>query len=497
MGALLDYVIIGSVMSSVFGAASVIAVRFLNNITEKNKSRLLFWSLVSPYAAMIIFSFASFFAGGLNAAGILVSGISTGFIETVFIVWLIIALILIIKLITGYIIFIRSLHRTRGFLYKKGKISVYNVNMRGTPFAAGLVMPCVYFSQSVLDRSCDSETEMMLAHETAHIKNCDLHKKFILSLLECVNWFNPFYHLIKQTAVLRMEYACDEAVAERLSLEDRKKYALALLKSAESGSLAPNLPTAGFSIEAENLQRRIKTLMKKQNKQSLMSGIAVKIIVTAMIMSSLSVCACAVSYSLSENAEAEGNLICSEPGNVNIYQRGDGSLFAVIRGYHIELNGYYVDKYGYLGYDDLITGGKNYAVSLDCDIAAKSYSITTSCDAAQAVKIDLSDDVMVSEPSPALVLDGELIYTQSDGVEFYRKSDNSIYFIIDGKATTISNSYEEMYFIDDEGYISSFSSGSGKRVYLEHITNIETGWFSSGSSVNKQDAINVIKEGAK
>lgn len=93
------------------------------------------------------------------------------------------------------------------------------------PFVLGVFRPRIY-----LPYGLDAESERyIIAHERAHIRRFDHVTKIVAFAALALHWFNPAVWLAFVLFCRDIEYACDEKVVRTLSLEERKKYASALL----------------------------------------------------------------------------------------------------------------------------------------------------------------------------------------------------------------------------------------------------------------------------
>ena len=95
-----------------------------------------------------------------------------------------------------------------------------------SPFLFGLFRPNIYLP-SGLDESIRGH---VLAHERAHIRRRDHWWKPLGFLLLTIHWFNPALWLCYVLLCRDIELACDEQVAQHLTLPERKAYSAALLE---------------------------------------------------------------------------------------------------------------------------------------------------------------------------------------------------------------------------------------------------------------------------
>ncbi|WP_026495784.1 M56 family metallopeptidase [Butyrivibrio sp. WCD3002] len=104
--------------------------------------------------------------------------------------------------------------------------NVYKCDDIDTPFVMGFLRPAIYIP-SGLDKAT---IENVLAHERAHIRRADHLRKHIGFLLLAVHWFNPLVWISYALFCRDLELSCDEKVISRMSLDEKKSYATALLR---------------------------------------------------------------------------------------------------------------------------------------------------------------------------------------------------------------------------------------------------------------------------
>lgn len=160
--------------------------------------------------------------------------------------WLCGCLIFLCCGIGGYLRLIYRMHRKEKQLYsmeqgadgKEAEASavLHSRHIRiledsgiGVPFTAGVVRPVICLPKGLLP----FQREMVLAHESIHIRRRDNLFKLIAYAVRCIHWFNPLVWLAFRCFEEDMEISCDEAVLNRLGYERRKDYAKTLLALSE------------------------------------------------------------------------------------------------------------------------------------------------------------------------------------------------------------------------------------------------------------------------
>ena len=102
----------------------------------------------------------------------------------------------------------------------------------------------------------------VVRHEQVHRRRLDNLWRLVALAVCCVHWFNPVVWLSLRLFFADMELSCDEAVAHRLTPDQRRDYARALLSVAEGRDLfAAAFGGAGLRTRMEQVltYRRLTT----------------------------------------------------------------------------------------------------------------------------------------------------------------------------------------------------------------------------------------------
>ncbi|MBO7215398.1 MAG: hypothetical protein J6V84_00185 [Clostridia bacterium] len=109
-----------------------------------------------------------------------------------------------------------------------------------SPFIMGVLFPRIYLPSSITE----TDAEMVIAHEQAHIKRKDHFWKPLGFLLLTVYWFNPLLWVAYVMFCKDIESACDEKVIKKYGLQIKKQYSEALLNCSTSGKWVTACPVA-------------------------------------------------------------------------------------------------------------------------------------------------------------------------------------------------------------------------------------------------------------
>lgn len=123
-----------------------------------------------------------------------------------------------------------------------------------TPFILGVFKPKIYIPSDMNE----SDTELVIAHEKAHIKRRDHLWKPLGFLLLSFHWFNPVMWVAYILLCRDIELACDEKVIKNLGAEIKKSYSEALLNCSVPRKMIAACPLAFGEV---GVKQRIKSVL--------------------------------------------------------------------------------------------------------------------------------------------------------------------------------------------------------------------------------------------
>lgn len=235
--------------------------------------------LILPEKLLERFSFADFWGiAGKKISGFEVVNIPSLFgdyyviprgIFLVTVIWFIICTVLVIYYYGTYFFIKRQIRKngikTDFFSGKRGKdIEVFQTAKVKTPCTVGWLHPNIFIPER--DYTV-KEKEWLLRHEITHVQHGDTFWK-ALALLVCIfHWYNPFvYYLFQQYSVM-CEYYCDAVCMQNSNKEEKKNYAIFLVKSATL-----RIPRRGLAIvqgltnNGEKMQERVDRILDEDKK---------------------------------------------------------------------------------------------------------------------------------------------------------------------------------------------------------------------------------------
>lgn len=90
-----------------------------------------------------------------------------------------------------------------------------------SPMLTGVFCPVVFVPTREL---CTEETKYIYLHELTHYKHKDLPLKWLVCIINAINWFNPFMYLVMKNLNEACELYCDETVTKNMDDEGKKEY---------------------------------------------------------------------------------------------------------------------------------------------------------------------------------------------------------------------------------------------------------------------------------
>ena len=125
-------------------------------------------------------------------------------------------------------------------------------------FHSTLVLPRLDFTPEQL--------AIILRHELAHCRRCDLPVKWLFLLVRSVHWFNPLVHILAKKADFDLESACDDTVLRGKDKSYRKQYGNVLLDIVSEQKNLFVISTH-FSCNTKELVRRIRNIVQVTPKK--------------------------------------------------------------------------------------------------------------------------------------------------------------------------------------------------------------------------------------
>jgi len=212
-----------------------------------------------------------------------------------FFVWSALALILFVRKITIYQGFIRHikagntevsdikilnlLSDCEEKLNIKTRVTLSHNPLIASPMMIGFFRPSIILPVSKLE---DKELSYIFMHELIHYKRRDMFYKWLIQIVVCVHWFNPFIYLLEKEVNKSCELSCDEKVISALDDNARHEYGDMLISFLKRENHYGNsFASVTLTEGAEQIKERLSAIMKFRKKSK--SVIAITAIVSVAI----------------------------------------------------------------------------------------------------------------------------------------------------------------------------------------------------------------------
>lgn len=202
--------------------------------------------------------------------------------SNVWIIWLVVALILLIRKITIYQSFVKyvragckeviDLERLEQFgeivdaQKIRAGIEIYTNNLISSPLLIGFWKPYIILPTANISTS---DFKFTILHEVTHYKKKDIFYKWLTQITICLHWFNPFVYMISREINQACELSCDETVISKLDLKEKRAYGDTLLNAIKTGGNYKNSIASVTLYESKSLlSERLGAIMsyKKQSR---------------------------------------------------------------------------------------------------------------------------------------------------------------------------------------------------------------------------------------
>ena len=241
-----------------------------------------------------------------------------------FFIWSALALILFVRKITvyqGFIQYIKAgnkevsdikilnlLSDCEEKLNIKTRVELSCNPLIASPMLIGFFRPRIILPVGELE---DKELSYIFVHELTHYKQRDMFYKWLIQIVVCVHWFNPFVYLLEKEVNKSCELSCDEKVIAVLDDKARREYGDTLISFLKSNNLyKSSLASVTLTEGAEQLKERLGAIMKFKKKSK---GI---IAITAIF--SVLVCVCFfVTGAYAASPATNNNLVLKDNGKPN------------------------------------------------------------------------------------------------------------------------------------------------------------------------------------
>jgi len=197
-----------------------------------------------------------------------------------FFIWSALALVLFVRKVTvyqGFIQYIKAgnkevsdikilnlLSDCEEKLKIKTRVELSCNPLLASPMLIGFFRPRIILPISELE---DRELSYIFVHELIHYKQRDMFYKWLIQIVVCAHWFNPFVYLLEKEVNKSCELSCDEKVIAVLDDKEKREYGDTLISFLKSNNLyKSSLASVTLTEGAEQLKERLGAIMKFKKK---------------------------------------------------------------------------------------------------------------------------------------------------------------------------------------------------------------------------------------
>ena len=260
-----------------------------------------------------------------------------------FFIWSALALVLFVRKVTvyqGFIQYIKAgnkevsdikilnlLSDCEEKLNIKTRVELSCNPLIASPMLIGFFRPRIILPVGELE---DKELSYIFVHELTHYKQRDMFYKWLIQIVVCVHWFNPFVYLLEKEVNKSCELSCDEKVLSVLDDKAKREYGDTLISFLKSSNLyKSSLASVTLTEGAEQLKERLGAIMKFRKKS--------KVVIAITTIFTVAVCVCFFvtgAYAAPSANSKEKNLMPDAVPNVENN-----------KGYTYVQRGFYSDSY--------------------------------------------------------------------------------------------------------------------------------------------------------
>lgn len=144
---------------------------------------------------------------------------------------------------------------------------LYHNRLIHSPMLIGFFRPCIVLPDRELQ---EQDLSYVFMHELIHYRHRDMFYKWLVQIVVCVHWFNPFVYLLEKEINQSCELSCDEAVLSMLDDTARRAYGDMLISFMKSEHLYRSAPASITLTEGtahvKHIKERLGAIMKFQKK---------------------------------------------------------------------------------------------------------------------------------------------------------------------------------------------------------------------------------------
>lgn len=242
-----------------------------------------------------------------------IQDITTLLANNIWLVWLVVALVLLIRKITVYQSFVRYV-KTGQILISdielldrfsvlaeqagvKKSVELCSHPLISSPLLIGFFCPYIVLPGTDIS---EKDFQYTVLHELKHYQRRDMFYKWLVQLTVCLHWFNPLVYVMSREINKACEFSCDEAVIAKLDFCKVQEYGKTLLDAMmKTGNYKESLASVTLNENKKMLKERLGAIMSFKKKSRI--TVAITFILTLTLI-------CGASYTgayIDENISAK------------------------------------------------------------------------------------------------------------------------------------------------------------------------------------------------
>lgn len=237
--------------------------------------------------------------------------------NNVSLVWLVVALILLIRKITIYQNFV--------WYVKAGQIPVMDTELLdkiaiieeqvgvkkaielcvnpliSSPLLIGFFQPRIVLPSTDIS---EKDFQYIMLHELTHYRRQDMFYKWLVQVTICLHWFNPIVYLMGCEINKACEFSCDEAIISKLDFINIQEYGKTLLDAMKAaGKYKESVVSVTLNENKELLKERLGAIMNFRKKSNMVT------ITTFVFTLFLCICATTIGAYAATNNDNKSSVI--------------------------------------------------------------------------------------------------------------------------------------------------------------------------------------------
>ena len=192
----------------------------------------------------------------------------------------------------------------------KANVGLFHNPLISSPMLIGFFQPCILMPDSELG---EKELSYIFMHELIHYKQKDMFYKWMIQIVVCIHWFNPFVYLLEKEVNQSCELSCDEKVIVLLDDKQRREYGDMLISFLKLSNPCTNsLASVTLSEGAKQIKERLGAIMvfkgKAKTTRALTGALTLCILFGAAFLGSYTVAGAVDASPMGIGSARAGNL---------------------------------------------------------------------------------------------------------------------------------------------------------------------------------------------